>query len=89
MREGSFWNSGAEDRVKETVRICLGEGEKGKWGTGVRPPAVGGGPGAAAVAAKSQVGAEESFSYTILDALPEQGGKEGRKVWGALSTWAS
>ena len=42
-------------------------------------------PGAAAVTAKSQVGAEESFADPRLKALREQGGKEG---W-VLFTWAS
>lgn len=39
--------------------------------------AVGGSPGAAVVAAKSQAGAEESFSVTSLEADPDA---QGRKV---------
>lgn len=84
MREGSFWNSGAEGRVKETVRICLGVGEKGGAVCVCKVPAVvwgGGGPpwGCCSGSQEPGGGRRELLLYHTRgpSRARREGGKEG------------
>ena len=67
----SLWNSGAKGRAKDSRRNCLEERVIGESGRGWDGRAARRSPPVSAVAAKSQLGAEESFSVARLEADPE------------------